>query len=110
MYSLTSYKFDIIFEVHYYIIHFDLVKQEFDTFGVHSNTMHNDVSAENGMGHAIERLGGVARMGNASPRRISGASSISGYYSDDKDGAGKYAQVFSKKRPVINLTTRYILY
>ena len=67
--------------------------------------MHNDVSAENGMSHAIERLGGVGRMGNASPRRISGASSISGYYSDDKDGAGKYAQVFSFCRPIINLTS-----
>ena len=81
-------------EVHTaYILHIHntfLVRQEFYTFA-----MHNDVSVENGMSHAIERLGGVGRMGNASPRRISGASSISGYYSDDKDGAGKYAQVFS---------------
>ena len=91
-------------EVHTaYILHIHntfLVRQEFDTFA-----MHNDVSAENGMSHAIERLGGVGRMGNASPRRISGASSISGYYSDDKDGAGKYAQVFSFCRPIINLTS-----
>ena len=64
------------------------------------NVMHSNDSVftllDNGMGHAIERIG-VARMGNASPRRISGASSISGYYSDDKDGSGKHAQVTVQK-------------
>ena len=50
------------------------------------------------MNHGIDRIGGGTggcRIGNASPRRISGASSISGYYSDDKDGSGKHAQVIT---------------
>ena len=53
---------------------------------------------ETGMNHGIDRIGGGTggcRIGNASPRRISGASSISGYYSDDKDGSGKHAQVIT---------------
>ena len=43
---------------------------------------------ENG-GHVVDRN----RLGNVSPRRISGASSISGYFSDDRERHHSFSQV-----------------